>query len=134
MWDRSCPRRRHPNRGTGASRYPSLPVRVEWCVVQVLPTIGGTLKGGRVPPGLLAGHEESFLQYLKGSHSVLTFQDSTKGKWHNNGRKENVMPCFTAIQKLIAKWRRRQAVNVMCILSRGECYCLIYLSSISTYT
>ena len=59
----------------------------------------------------LAGSGDCFLHYLEGHHSVKILRDQRKGRWHIKGHRDNVISCYTSIQELIAKWRRREAVD-----------------------
>ena len=56
----------------------------------------------------LAGSGDYFLHYLEGHYSLKILR-GPKGRWHIKGHKNKVIPCYNAIQELIAKWRRREA-------------------------
>ena len=56
----------------------------------------------------LAGSGDYFLHSLEGHYSVKILR-GPKGRWHIKGHKDNVIPCYNAIQELITKWRRREA-------------------------
>jgi len=56
----------------------------------------------------LEGPGECFLQYLRGHHSVMVFQDWPRGKLHIKGGKNNVLDCYAAVRTLLAEWRTRE--------------------------